>query len=235
MTTMTTMIKSNERGLADHGWLKSRHTFSFADYYDPKRMGFSVLRVINEDRIDGGTGFGKHPHKDMEIISYVIDGALEHKDSMGTETVIRPGDLQRMSAGTGVFHSEYNHLPNQKTHFLQIWIMPDQLGIRPGYDQKSFASDFSENRLVLVASKNGERGSITVNQDMKLYACKTEEGGESTLKTDSRRHLWIQMIRGKVQANDLVLEAGDGVGLEKVSEIALKWSKGSEFLVFDLP
>jgi redox-sensitive bicupin YhaK (pirin superfamily) len=232
---MITVRKSQERGLANHGWLNSNHTFSFADYYDPKHMGYSVLRVINEDRIEGGTGFGAHGHRDMEIISYVIDGALEHKDSMGTNAVIMPGEVQRMSAGTGVRHSEQNHLQDKKTHFLQIWIMPEKVGIAPSYDQKSFANDFGCSDLILVASKTGKNGSITINQDVDMYVAKAQDAGEKVLKTFPQRHTWVQVIKGEVKVEGETLSTGDGAGIEKVDAVKLAWSKDSEFIVFDLP
>ena len=232
---MMTLIQSKDRGLANHGWLKSFHTFSFADYDNPERMGFGPLRVINEDRIDAGTGFGAHPHRDMEIISYVIDGALEHKDSMGTETIIRPGDVQRMSAGTGIRHSEYNHSKTQQTHFLQIWIVPEKQGVPPSYDQKSFEDAFQTNALVLVGSKTGRDGSITINQDVNLYACKSNGEGSQLISNISNRRIWVQNIKGQVTVNEQLCQAGDAVGFEKTESISLKWSAGSEFLVFDLP
>ena len=232
---MITVRKSNDRGLANHGWLNSNHTFSFADYYDPNHMGYSVLRVINEDRILGGTGFGTHGHRDMEIISYVIDGALEHKDSMGTETVIRPGEVQRMSAGTGVRHSEYNHQKEKETHFLQIWIMPEKTGIEPSYAQKSFSNDFGCSDMVLVASRNGKNGSITLNQDVDLYVAKAQDNGEKVLKTFKHRHTWIQVVKGEVKVEGATLTNGDGAGIDNVEALKIEWSKDSEFLVFDLP
>lgn len=232
---MMTLIQSKDRGHANHGWLKSLHTFSFADYYDPERMGFGPLRVINEDRIDAGTGFGAHPHRDMEIISYVIDGALEHKDSMGTESVIRTGDVQRMSAGTGIRHSEYNHSKSQPAHFLQIWIVPENVGVPPSYDQKSFEAAFQTNALVLVGSKTGRDGSITINQDVDLYACKSSGEGSKLISNKSNRRIWVQNIKGQVTVNEQLCQAGDAVGFEKTESISLKWSVGSDFLVFDLP
>lgn len=232
---MIQVRKSQDRGLAEHGWLKSYHTFSFADYHDPKFMGFSALRVINEDRIKGGTGFGAHGHRDMEIISYVIEGALEHKDSMGNSVVIRPGEVQRMTAGTGVRHSEQNHLKDQTTHFMQIWIMPDKLGLEPSYGQKSFSNDFACSDLILVASHLGRNGSITINQDVDMYVCKAEDMGEKHLKTFTHRHLWVQVIKGDVTIDGSSITTGDGAGITGVDAVNLKWSKGTEFLLFDLP
>jgi len=232
---MITIRRSNQRGDANHGWLKSKHTFSFADYYDPKAMGHSVLRVINEDQIDGGTGFSTHGHRDMEIISYVIEGALEHRDSMGTNAVILPGEVQRMSAGTGVRHSEMNHLKDKKTHFMQIWILPEKTGIEPSYEQKSFEMDFKQNDLILVASKNSKNGSISLNQDVDLYALKTNQSGEKVLITHNERHTWIQVIKGEVQVFNETLKAGDGAAIDNVEKFKISWSTNSEFLVFDLP
>jgi redox-sensitive bicupin YhaK (pirin superfamily) len=233
---MLQVRRSNDRGNADHGWLKSKHTFSFADYYNPEQMGFSVLRVINEDRIEGGTGFGTHGHKDMEIISYVVDGALEHQDSMGTKAVIKPGEVQRMSAGTGVRHSEMNHLKDKATHFMQIWIMPREKGVAPGYDQKRFFdSDIRCHDLILVASEKGRNGSITINQDVDMYAAKALDEGEKHLKTFKHRNLWVQVITGDVTVENIVLQSGDGAGVTDVETLTLKWSKGAEFLLFDLP
>lgn len=232
---MITLRKANERGNAEHGWLHSNHTFSFAGYYDPKHMGYSALRVINEDRIDGGTGFDTHGHRDMEIISYVIDGALEHRDSMGTKAVIMPGEVQRMSAGTGVRHSEYNHLQDKQTHFLQIWILPEKAGVEPGYAQKSFANDFGCSDMVLVASKNGRNGSITINQDVDMYVVKAQDMGEKIFKTHPHRHTWVQVIKGDVKVEGATLTNGDGAAIDNVDVMKLEWSKGSEFIVFDLP
>jgi len=232
---MIQVRRSNERGDANHGWLKSKHTFSFADYYDEKHMGFGPLRVINEDRIEGGTGFGTHGHRDMEIISYVIEGALAHKDSMGNETVILPGEVQRLSAGTGIRHSEHNQVKDRPSHFLQIWIMPEKNGIEPSYAQKSFAKDLAGSDLILVASKLGKNGSITINQDVDIYAAKATKQGEKTLKSLSHRHLWVQVVQGEVKANGEALSAGDGAGLKEVDSLALQWNHGAEFLVFVMP
>ncbi len=232
---MMKIRKSQERGLADHGWLKSRHTFSFADYIDPNFMGYSVLRVINEDRIQGGTGFGTHGHRDMEIISYVVEGELEHKDSMGTESIILPGEIQRMTAGTGVRHSEYNKLKDQQSHFLQIWIQPDQVGLKPGYEQKSFSNSIGSSDLILVCSKSGKNGSISINQDVDLYLCKSVADGEKNFKTFNHRHLWIQVINGEVDCEGQKLLSGDGASIQEVEILKLGWRKGAEFLLFDMP
>lgn len=232
---MIQVRKSNDRGLANHGWLNSKHTFSFADYYDDKHMGFSVLRVINEDRIEGGTGFATHGHRDMEIISYVIDGALEHKDSMGSNTIIEPGEVQRMSAGTGVRHSEYNHLKDRATHFLQVWILPAKQGDAPSYDQKSFRSDFATGGLRLVGSRDGRNGSVVINQDVDLYAAKSPRAGETEIRLQPGRRAWVQVVKGEVGVGVIKLGAGDGAGVVDDPTVKLSWSEGSEFLVFDLP
>lgn len=232
---MINVRKSDSRGDANHGWLKSKHTFSFADYYDENFMGFGPLRVINEDRIDGGTGFGTHGHKDMEIISYVIDGAIQHKDSMGNVAIVKPGEVQRMSAGTGVRHSEQNDLKDKVTHFLQIWIMPEKNGIAPSYGQKSFENDFGCSDMILVASKSGRNGSVSMNQDVDMYAAKAQDAGEKTVKTYVHRKLWVQVIAGEVKVDGTRLEAGDGAGITQVEALKLEWTKGSEFLFFDMP
>lgn len=232
--------KSIERGLGDHGWLKSRHTFSFADYHDPKHIGFGPLRVINEDRIEGSSGFATHGHRDMEIISYVISGALAHEDSMGNTTIIRPGEVQRMSAGTGVQHSEYNQLASEETHFLQIWILPAHKGLAPSYGQRSFAAELHRNELVLVVSQSGRDNSVTLNQDVDMYAANAQVAGQSQHKTSRDRHLWLQVISGEVEIeieiedDQAKLRAGDGVGINQVESVSLRWSKGSEFILFDM-
>lgn len=232
---MLKVRKSNERGHAEHGWLNSYHTFSFASYYDPQQMGFSDLRVINEDRIEGGTGFGTHGHQDMEIISYVIDGALEHRDSMGNSTIIRPGEVQIMSAGTGIRHSEMNHLPEQETHFLQIWVMPNRKGLTPSYGQKSFEPQLQKNKPVLVLSPDGRDESLKIHQDVLMYACQSQDPGEFVLKTAKERHVWVQVLSEGVEVNGTPLENGDGVALNDVDQIQLQWKSGGHFLVFDLP
>ncbi len=232
---MIKIRKSQERGLASHGWLNSSHTFSFADYYDPNYMGFGPLRVINEDRIEGGTGFGTHGHENMEIISYVIEGALQHKDSMGNETVIKPGEVQRLSAGTGIRHSEHNEIKDKTTHFLQIWIMPEKNGVTPGYGQKSFEAELRAGGLVLVASKAGRNGSITLNQDVDMYVAKASLAGHKTVETSKQRKLWVQVISGQVEVESSALGAGDGAAISDVNTLELKWSPSSEFIVFDMP
>ncbi len=233
---MIQVRRSAERGHADHGWLKSKHTFSFADYHDANYMGFSALRVINEDHIDPNMGFGMHGHRDMEIISYVVEGALEHKDSMGNHALIQPGEVQRMTAGTGVRHSEYNRLPDKSTHLLQIWILPEREGIEPSYDQKSFANELASGELILVASRTGRNGSVTLHQDVDVYAAKSlVANGSKTLKTAKSRHLWVQVIKGEVRVEDTTLSPGDAAGITDVDSLALSWSAGAEFLLFDLP
>lgn len=232
---MIKIRKSSERGQANHGWLEAKHSFSFADYYDSAHMGFSVLRVINEDKIAGGAGFPTHGHRDMEIITYIIDGVLEHKDSMGNTATISPGEVQRMSAGTGVRHSEYNHLKDKKTHLLQIWITPDKNSYPPSYEQKNFTSKLSKNEIVLVASNTGRDGSVSLSQDIDLYALKSSVEGEKILNTEESRCYWLQVVNGVVQFNDVTLSAGDAVSGTMLSRIHLKWRMDSEFLLFDLP
>ncbi|AGW91402.1 MULTISPECIES: pirin family protein [Cupriavidus] len=232
---MIEIRKSAERGYADHGWLKSFHSFSFADYYDPQHVQFGPLRVINEDRVAPGMGFGTHGHRDMEIISYVLEGELAHKDSMGNGSVIRPGDVQRMSAGTGVRHSEYNHAQHDTTHFLQIWIMPDQNGIEPGYEEKHFDVADKRGKLRLVASRDGADGSVVVHQDVRLYAGLFDGGEATTLALAPGRRAYVHVARGRVTVNGKALEAGDAAKLESVGEVALSGGDNAEVLVFDLP
>jgi redox-sensitive bicupin YhaK (pirin superfamily) len=226
--------RSEDRGLADHGWLKSRHTFSFADYYDPKHMGYRVLRVINEDRVAPGRGFGAHGHRDMEIVSYVLDGELSHKDSMGTGSIIRPGDVQRMSAGTGVMHSEFNPSSSAPVHFLQIWIVPDKAGHRPGYEQKSFPVAEREGRLRVVASPDGRDGSVTLHQDAVLLVGNLGKGQEATYSLANGRHSWVHVARGSVSVNGTELRAGDAAAVDEPGAVALAGA-GGEVLLFDLP
>ena len=231
---MITLRKSQERGYADHGWLKSYHSFSFAGYFDEKHMGFGNLRVINEDRIAPGTGFGTHGHKDMEIISYVMSGELAHKDSMGNVKGIPPGDVQRMSAGTGVQHSEFNHAEGQTTHFLQIWIEPNVKGITPGYEQKSFSADEKRGKLRLVASNDGAEGSVTVHADAKIYAGLLDEKESATLSLNSARKTYVHLVRGRLQVNGSELVAGDAAMLSLESRLQLTQGENAEVLVFDL-
>jgi redox-sensitive bicupin YhaK (pirin superfamily) len=226
--------RANERGFADHGWLRSFHTFSFADYYAPAHMGFRSLRVINEDRVQGGKGFGTHPHRDMEIISYVLSGALQHKDSMGTGSVIRPGDVQRMSAGTGVTHSEFNSSPSEEVHFLQIWIMPDARGIAPSYAQKHFTEAERQGQLKLVASKDGREGSLSIHQDASLFAGLLDPGQRVAYELAVGRYAWLHVARGKVEVGGVELSAGDAAAFEQGGEIAVQGREASELLLFDL-
>jgi redox-sensitive bicupin YhaK (pirin superfamily) len=231
---MMTVRRADDRGHADHGWLNSRHTFSFADYMDPRHMGFRSLRVINDDRVSPGRGFGTHPHRDMEIVSYVLEGSLEHKDSMGTGSVIRPGDVQRMSAGTGVLHSEFNGSKTEPVHFLQIWIHPSQRGIAPGYEQKSFSADEKRGRLRLVASPDGRDGSVTIHSDARLYAGTFAKGERAELSIAAGRHAWVHVARGRVKVNGQDLGEGDGAALSEEKTVTLEGIDGSEALVFDL-
>jgi redox-sensitive bicupin YhaK (pirin superfamily) len=232
---MITLRRAGERGHARHGWLESYHTFSFADYRDPRHMGFRDLRVINEDRVQPGRGFGTHSHRDMEIVSYVIDGALEHRDSLGTGSVIRPGDVQRMSAGTGVTHSEYNASPSELVHFLQIWILPERQGIAPSYEQRHFPPEEREGVLRLVASRDGRDGSVRLHQDVDLYAALLRPGKAVELALRPGRHAWVQLVRGPCELGSVRLEAGDGAALSGEPALSLRAAEPSELLVFDLP
>ncbi|WP_079435765.1 pirin family protein [Zoogloea sp. LCSB751] len=231
---MLTLRKSQDRGHADHGWLKSQHSFSFAGYYDPAHVGWGNLLVINEDRIAPGTGFGTHGHQNMEIVSYVMSGSLAHKDSMGNGTVIPPGDVQRMSAGSGVRHSEFNHATDSVTHFLQIWIEPNQLGIAPGYEQKTFADAEKRGRLRLVASPDGADGSVLIHADARLYAGLLDGAEAATLTLDPARKAYVFLIRGALSVNGQRLEAGDAALLANEDVVALTAGRDAEVLVFDL-
>lgn len=232
---MITLRPANERGHADHGWLNSWHSFSFADYHDPRHMHWGPLRVINEDRIHSGQGFGKHGHRDMEIISYVIEGALAHQDSMGTTSRIVPGEVQRMSAGTGVMHSEFNHDQQNITHFLQIWIIPDKAGIKPSYDQKAFPDAEKRGRLRLVVSPDGQDGSITIQQDARMYAGLFDGAESAEHALDDGRLGYVQMVKGAAEINGHQIHAGDALMLENESNIRIEKGQGAELLVFDLP
>ncbi len=231
---MITIRKSDQRGAANHGWLKSFHTFSFANYYDPKHMHFGNLRVINEDYIAAGMGFGEHPHNNMEIITYVISGALSHKDSMGNSSTILPGEVQIMSAGTGVFHSEFNHEKERETHLLQIWILPKVKEITPRYDQKSFTENFKNSDFVLVVSGSGRDGSIQINQDAEIFSGKFSAGKDFEFTPNPKCKIWIQMISGKILVNGKAIETGDAVAVQDEKEIKIIAEENSEFLFFDL-
>ncbi len=231
---MLTIRRSQERGHADHGWLDSHHTFSFADYHDPRHMGFRSLRVINEDRVAPGKGFGTHSHRDMEIISYVLAGALEHKDSLGTGSVIEPGDVQRMSAGTGVAHSEFNHSRSEPVHFLQIWILPERRGSAPGYEQRRFEPAERAGRLRLIASRDGREGSVTVHQDVALYAALLAPDELVIHRFAAGRNGWLQVARGSVKVGEATLQVGDGAAIEQAEQIEIVGVEAAELLLFDL-
>ncbi len=232
---MITIRPAQDRGAANFGWLDSRHTFSFGNYYDANHMGFANLRVINEDKVTPGQGFGTHGHRDMEIISYVLAGALEHKDSIGTGSVIRPGDVQRMSAGTGIRHSEYNASKTEPVHFLQIWILPEQEGIAPGYEQKTFPAEEQRGTWRLVGSRDGRDGSITIHQDVNLYAATLHEGDVVRHAFANGRVAWLQVARGAVQLNDQTLTAGDGAAIVQESQITVQGAAhNAEVLLFDM-
>ncbi len=231
---MMTLRTSRERGYADHGWLKSFHSFSFASYYDPQHMGFGNLRVINEDRVAAGRGFGTHGHRDMEIISYVLSGELAHKDSMGNVKGIPPGDVQRMSAGTGVQHSEFNHAEGQTTHFLQIWIEPNVTGIAPSYEQKTFADAEKRGKLRLVASPDGADGSVLIHADAKVYAGLFDGNELAALALNPLRKSYVHLIRGQLEVNGKVLRSGDAAALESEDQLTLANGESAEVLVFDL-
>jgi hypothetical protein len=231
---MLTIRKARDRGHANHGWLNSHHTFSFADYYDPRHMGHGNLRVINDDTVAPGKGFGTHPHRDMEIISYVLDGAMEHKDSMGNGSVIRPGDVQRMSAGTGVTHSEFNHSAVEPVHFLQIWILPNARDHAPGYEQKFFASEDKRGRLRLVASATGRDGSVSLNQDADVYAGLFDGAETATFTAGPWRDLWIHVARGSLLVNGQTLDAGDGAAVSGEEELRFENGQDAEVLLFDM-
>jgi redox-sensitive bicupin YhaK (pirin superfamily) len=231
---MITIMRSKDRGTADFGWLQSRHSFSFGHYYNPQQMGFGNLRVINEDTVLPGKGFGTHGHKDMEIISYVISGALEHKDSMGNGSIIRPGDVQRMSAGTGVRHSEFNPSGTEPVHFLQIWILPEKTGTDPGYEQLHFSGLKRTNRLCLVASHNGKDGSLSIQQDADLYACLLEQGMSVSHALAAGRRSWIQVVRGDIRVNGNPISSGDAAAVEAEDSLEITAGENAEFLLFDL-
>lgn len=231
---MIRIRKASERGHFDHGWLDTHHSFSFSRYYDPRHMGFRALRVINEDVVDPGRGFGTHPHEDMEIVTYVLEGALAHKDSLGTGSTIRPGELQRMTAGTGITHSEFNPSPDEPVHLYQIWLTPERDGLEPSYDQKAFPESERHNRLRIVASPDGADGSLSIRQDARLYLGLLDAGHAVEHAIDPGRHAWLQVLRGDVELNGNPLSAGDGAAVSEESALAIRASSPAEVLLFDL-
>ena len=232
---MIDVRKANDRGHAQHGWLDSFHSFSFADYYDPKHMGFGALRVINEDRVQPGQGFGTHGHRDMEIISYVLSGGLAHRDSMGNGSTIRPGDVQRMSAGTGVMHSEFNASDSDPVHFLQIWIEPARRGVKPGYEEKRFEAETKRGRLRLIASPDGADGSVTINQDARLYAAILDGADEVEHAVAQTRRVYVHVVKGEAEVNGQRLAGGDAIKLVGETRVRIASAKDAELLLFDLP
>lgn len=232
---MLTLRKSEERGHANHGWLNTYHSFSFANYFDPDYMGFGVLRVINEDVVQPARGFGTHPHRDMEIITYILEGSLEHKDSMGNGSIIKPGDVQRMTAGTGITHSEFNPSKTEPVHLLQIWIIPEKNGLTPSYEQKHFTQQQKHNNLCLIASPDGREESVKVYQNINLYATVLDAG--KTLQIDMQRHrqAWVQIVRGEVIVNGVLISAGDGVAIGEETSLKIEAKNAAELLLFDLP
>jgi redox-sensitive bicupin YhaK (pirin superfamily) len=231
---MIRVRKSSERGHFDHGWLDTYHTFSFSRYYDPRHMGFRALRVINEDRVQPAQGFGTHPHEDMEIVTYVLSGALGHKDSLGTGSAIRPGELQRMTAGTGITHSEFNPSQTEPVHLYQIWLLPEREGLEPSYEQRAFPEKERHNRLHLVASPDGRDGSLTIRQDARLYLATLDKGHEVSKDIPAGRHAWLQVLRGNVSLNGQAISAGDGAAVSEESALAIRAESPSEVLLFDL-
>lgn len=231
---MIKIRRASERGRTKIDWLDSRHTFSFGDYHEPQHMGFRALRVINDDRVLASSGFGAHPHRDMEIVSYVLDGALGHEDSMGNGSTIRPGEVQRMSAGTGVVHSEWNHSKTEAVHFLQIWILPERRGLAPGYEQRAFEPQELRDRLRLVASPDGREGSVTIHQDVTMYATRLSPGKSVAHGLAPTRFAWVQVARGAITVNGVELSSGDGAAVEGEPRIELRGTEDAEVLVFDL-
>ena len=231
---MITLRPGAERGRSERDWLSSRHTFSFADYDDPRHMGFRSLRVINEDRVQPGAGFPTHGHRDMEIVTYVVAGALEHKDSLGTGSVIRPGDVQRMTAGTGVTHSEYNPSRSEPVHLLQIWILPERQGLPPGYEQRAFPPTEMQGRLRLVAARDGREGSVTVHQDARLFAARLAAGDKVVHRLPPGRHAWLQLVRGALALNGTTLRQGDGAAVSDEARLDIRALEPAELLLFDL-
>ncbi len=230
---MITLRPSSDRGHANHGWLDSYHTFSFANYYDPNHMGFRALRVINEDQVQPGRGFGTHSHRDMEIITYVLEGAVEHKDSLGNGAVITPGEVQRMSAGTGIMHSEFNPSQTQPVHFLQIWIVPDRQGLQPSYEQRAFGEE-RQGKLRLIAAKDGRDGAVTIHQDADLYSAVLQPGEQVSHQLQPNRYGWLQVARGAASLNGYDLKAGDGVAVSDAELLTISTDTEAEILLFDL-
>ncbi|EAW34937.1 pirin family protein [Lyngbya sp. PCC 8106] len=231
---MITLRKSQERGQVNFGWLNSFHTFSFGHYYNPKLMGFHALRVINEDRISPSKGFGTHGHQDMEIITYILEGSLKHQDSTGTGTIIQKGEVQRMSAGTGIFHSEFNASQTEPVHLLQIWILPNQTGLKPSYEQKVFNLLETPGQFQLIGSANPTNGSLTIHQDVNLYGAILPSGGRNTYSLSPQRHAWVQVVRGELRVDDMALKSGDGVAISDQRQIILEATQEAEILLFDL-
>jgi quercetin 2,3-dioxygenase len=231
---MLTIRRAKDRGHFNHGWLDTYHTFSFADYYDPKHVHFRALRVMNEDRVAPGQGFGTHPHRDMEIVTYVLEGALEHRDSMGNGEVLRPGEFQRMSAGSGITHSEFNPSKSELVHLYQVWLLPEQKGITPSYEQKAFLDDALTGRLRIVASPNGEEGSLKINQDARIYLSKLPAGAMARHAMPANRHAWLQVLRGTVALNGQTVEVGDGVAASDEAALDIRATSDAEIMLFDL-
>lgn len=231
---MMMIRRANERGHANHGWLDAHHTFSFADYYDPNWMGFRSLRVINDDTIAGGGGFGMHPHRDMEIVTYVLSGALQHRDSMGHQAVLKAGDVQRISAGAGIEHSEFNFSPVEPVHLLQIWIKPDRKGAKPDYAERSFGNGHAKPRLTLVASRDGRDGSVSIHQDADVWLARLGAGAEAAIALKPGRHAWVQVAEGEVTLNGQTLHAGDGAAFREESALTLTAKAPAQALLFDL-
>lgn len=232
---MIAVRKANDRGYADHGWLQSFHTFSFANYHDPQHMGFHSLRVINEDRVAPGQGFGTHAHRDMEIVSYVLSGELEHKDSMGNGEVLRPGEFQRITAGSGITHSEFNPSASETSHFYQIWLLPERRGIEPSYEQKTFNPADRKNRFQVVASRDRHAGSLPIHQDARILLADFDAGHELSLALDPQRFAWLQVLRGKLTVNGQLLETSDAIAFSHENQLTLQADQSSELMLFDLP
>lgn len=231
---MIVVRKAEDRGHANHGWLNSYHTFSFANYHDPKYMGFRALRVINEDRVSPTAGFGTHGHRDMEIVTYVLDGALEHKDNIGNGSIIQPGDVQRMSAGTGILHSEFNHSQTEPVHFLQIWLLPDTNGLKPSYEQRNFSPAKTPGKLQLVAARDGRENAVTIHQDVDLYAGVLKAGDRISHTLKPERHAWVQVARGAITLNGLPLDTSDGAAISEETDVVIEATEDVEILLFDL-